>query len=139
DDTIRAQLEPLGPGERPAALTVAGVVAFAFAIANLVAGLSVDASATRGSPVVFLAVTTTILVVAGAGLLAARYWAVLGFQVVLGVQIVVFSLALLRVERWWVGLGLAVVIGLLGWLFWKLIRTMARLQVPRHRPSEPTR
>jgi hypothetical protein len=137
DEAIRMSLEPLAPGERPRAVTVAAIVAFAFAIANVVATLTVDDLASNdGNPTAVAAATTAILVVAGVGMLARRYWAVLGFQCVLGLQIVVFSLAFTRVQKWWVGVALIVAIGLLGTLFWKLIRAMARLQMPK-RPSAP--
>jgi hypothetical protein len=136
DEAIRQSLEPLAPGERPRAVTIAAIVAFAFAIANVVATLTVDdLSSDSGNPTAVAIVTTAILVVAGFGMLARRYWAVLGFQCILGLQIVVFSLAFTRVQKWWVGLALVVAIGLLGWLFWKLVRAMARLQMP-DRPGE---
>jgi hypothetical protein len=134
-------LEPLAPGERPAAVTIAAIVAFVFAIANVVATLTVDdLASTNGDPTAVAVATTAILVLAGIGMLARKYWAVLGFQCILGLQIVVFSLAFTRVQRWWVGLALLVAIGLLGWLFWKLIRAMARLQMPdRPGSAESTR
>ncbi len=132
---VRDGLEPLAPGERPGAVTIAAIVAFVFAIGNVVAALSGnDLSSDEGDPVFFTATTTALLVVAGAGMLMRRYWAVLGFQVILGLQITVFSLALARVEKWWLALVLLVAIGLLGWLFWKLVRAMARLQMPARRP-----
>ena len=82
-------------------------------------------------------VTATLLVVAGAGMLALQYWAVLGFQTILGIQIVFFSLYLIGVQKLWQAIIPLVAIGLLGWLFWKLIRAMARLQMPeRHPPRE---
>ena len=135
DEAIRMNLEPLAPGERPGAVTIAAIVAFAFAIANVVATLTVDdLTSTDGNPTAVAIVTTALLVLAGAGMLARQYWAVLGFQCILGLQIVGLSLAFTRVQKWWVGLGVLVFIGLLGWLFWKLIRAMARLQMP-DRPS----
>ena len=141
DEAIRQSLEPLAPGERPRVVTIAAIVAFAFAIANVVATLTVDdLTSTNGNPTTVAIVTTAVLVVAGLGMLARQYWAVLGFQCILGLQIVIFALALSRVQEWWVGLGLVVAIGLLGWLFWKLIRAMARLQMPKHpRDAESTR
>ena len=140
DDKIRAELEPLAPGERPGAVTIAAVVAFLFAIANVIATLTVDGLSDQGDPTLVAVLTTGILVVAGLGMLAGKYWAVLGFQCVLGLQIVVFSLALLRVEKWWLGGLMVIAIGLLGTLFWKLIRAMARLQMPaRPGSTEPTR
>ncbi len=85
----------------------------------------------------FATVTTSILVLAAIGMWARKYWAVLGFQCILGLQIVVFSLALLRVQKWWLGILMVIAIGLLGLLFWKLIRAMARLQMPeRPQPRE---
>ena len=140
DEKIRQELEPLAPGERPGAVTVAAIVAFVFAVANVVATLTVEGLSDQGDPTVVAIVTTAILVVAGLGMLAAKYWAVLGFQCVLGLQIVVFSLALLRVQKWWLGILMVIAIGLLGLLFWKLIRAMARLQMPaRPGSAEPTR
>ena len=131
DEAIRMNLEPLAPGERPGAVTIAAIVAFGFAIANVVATLTVDdLSSTGGNPTAVAIVTTALLALAGAGMLARQYWAVLGFQCILGLQIVGLSLALSRVQKWWIGLGVVVFIGLLGWLFWKLIRAMARLQMP---------
>lgn len=131
DEAVRMNLEPLAPGERPGAVTIAAIVAFVFAIANVVATLTVDdLASSNGNPTAVAVVTTGVLVLAGIGMLARKYWAVLGFQCILGLQIVVFSLALSRVQKWWVGLALVIAIGLLGWLFWKLIRAMARLQMP---------
>jgi hypothetical protein len=141
DEAVRMSLEPLAPGERPGAVTIAAVVAFVFAIANVVATLTVDdLASSNGNPTAVAVATTGVLLVAGIGMLARKYWAVLGFQCILGLQIVVFSLALSRVQKWWVGLALVVAIGLLGWLFWKLIRAMARLQMPdRSGSAESTR
>jgi hypothetical protein len=131
DEAVRQSLEPLAPGERPRAVTIAAIVAFAFAVANVVATLTVgDLPSDQGDPTLFAIVTTSILVLAGLGMLARRYWAVLGFECILGLQIVVFSLALLRVQKLWLGILMTIAIFLLGWLFWKLIRAMARLQMP---------
>jgi hypothetical protein len=140
DDAIRAGLEPLAPGERPRIVTLAAAVAFVFAIANVAAALSGnDLSSATGDPSVATVVTTALLVVAGAGMLARQYWAVLGFETILGIQIVFFSLYLIGVQHWYDAIVPVVAIGLLGWLFWKLVRAMARLQMPPRGPVEPTR
>jgi hypothetical protein len=140
DEEIRASLEPLEPGERPRVVTLAAVVALVFAVANVAAALSGnDLSSATGDPSVTTAVTTALLVVAGVGMLARQYWAVLGFETVLGIQIVFFSLYLIGVQHWYDAIVPVVAIGLLGWLFWKLVRAMARLQMPPRRPVEPTR
>ena len=139
DEAIRMSLEPLEEGERPRAVTVAAIVALLFAVANVIATLTGDDLSTdNGDPVTFAIVTTSILVLAAAGMWARKYWAVLGFQCILGLQIVVFSLALLRVQKWWLGILMVIAIGLLGMLFWKLIRAMARLQMPElPQPRDP--
>jgi hypothetical protein len=64
----------------------------------------------------------------------AKYWAVLGFQALLAFQILILCLALLVAENLIYAAGAVVAIGLLGTLFFKLIRAMARLQMPE-RPS----
>jgi hypothetical protein len=141
DEAIRAGLEPLAPGERPGVVTLAAVVAFVFAAANAAAALTGnDLSSATGDPSVATAVTTALLIVAGAGMLARQYWAVLGFETILGIQIVFFSLYLIGVQHWYDAIVPVVAIGLLGWLFWKLVRAMARLQMPQQRRAdEPTR
>jgi hypothetical protein len=131
DEEARARLVPLAPGERPRAVTVAAIVALVMAAANVIAALvGSNLSDGQGSAVAGTVFSTAILVVAGLGMWQAKYWAVLGFEIVLGFQIVLLAIALLRVEHWWTGLGVLVAIGLLGWLFWTLIRAMARLQMP---------
>ncbi|MEA2151721.1 MAG: hypothetical protein QOD69_3551 [Solirubrobacteraceae bacterium] len=136
DDAIRAELEPLAPGERPAVVTFAAGVAFVFAAGNVITALTGnDIAGASGDPVVTTAVTTALLLMAGIGMLARQYWAVLGFQTILGLQIVFLSLYLIGVQKWWQALVCIVAIGLMGWLFWKLVRPMARLQMP----DRPTR
>jgi hypothetical protein len=60
----------------------------------------------------------------------ARYWAVLGFQFMLGFLLVILALLLVRASN-----ALAVVVVLAigvpaGVLFWKLVRALARIQMP---------
>jgi hypothetical protein len=140
DAEIRRALEPLAPGERPRVVTIAALIAFAFAIANIVATLTVHGLSGQGNPTGVTIGTTAILLLAGFGMLARRYWAVLLFECILGLQIVILTLALTRVEKLWLGLAMTVAIGLLGWLFWKLVRPMARLQIPDGPgPAQPRR
>jgi hypothetical protein len=62
---------------------------------------------------------------------AKRYWAVLGFQALLGITVVLSALALLVAGNLAaVAVGLAIA-GLGGWLFWKLVRVLARIQMPQ--------
>lgn len=137
DEAIRSTLEPLAKGERPRAVTVAAVVAAVMALANVLATL---AGADLGNEAAsFTAFSTALLLACAGGMwFGARYWAVLGFMMILAFQILSISIALIRVERWWVGLILVVVVGLLGWLFSTLIRALSRIQMP-DRPQAPPR
>jgi hypothetical protein len=135
NEQIRQSLEPLEPGERPTAVTIAAVVAFLLVVANVglwLAGVEVSGREPTAGSVILQGV---VLLVAAAGMWRAKYWAVLGFQALLGLSILLAALALLVAS----GVGEAVfclaVIGLGGWLFWKLVRALARLQMPERRPA----
>lgn len=128
---VRARLEPFAPDERPVALRIAAGLAVAIGLGNLVAflaGAEVSGRQPDAISVVFLAV---LFLAAGIGMWHKRYWAVIGFQVILGFTIVFASLALLVASNVVAVLACVALIGLGGWLFWKLVRVMSRIQVPR--------
>lgn len=131
----RARLEPLDEGERPTAVTVAALVAGALALGNLIAyaaGLKVNGERPALSGVV---VYEVLLLAAAGGMWRARYWAVLGFEFMLGFLIVFLALFLVRASSL-TGVAIVVTIGVpAGLLFWFLIRAMARIQMP----ERPTR
>jgi hypothetical protein len=127
---VRAGLEPLAEGERPRAVTVAAILAGVAAPLNLIAAFAVDFGGQPRSAVTFAVLQTVVLLVAAVGMWRVRYWAVLGFQALLAIQILLLALALIKVERLWVALGVAALIGLLGLLFWTLVRALARIQMP---------
>ncbi|MEA2178671.1 MAG: hypothetical protein QOG77_1968 [Solirubrobacteraceae bacterium] len=136
NEEIRSGLEPLAPGERPQAVTIAAAVALGMAALNLVAALSGRSIAgDENDATVFTIITTGILVFVGLGMLARQYWAVLGFEIVLGLQIVVMSLAIVFAASVGVAALLLVLVVALGTLFWKLVRAMARMQMPSGRPG----
>ena len=58
-----------------------------------------------------------------------RYWAVLGFEALLAFQILVdLARARGRLDARWPRRLCLLAIGLGGWLFWKLVRVMGRIQ-----------
>jgi hypothetical protein len=135
DDAARAALVPLAPGERPRAVTVSAVLAALIAAGNLAliaAGWEVDGE----RPVVGGLVFTAVMVAAAVGMWTVRYWAVLGFQVLLGVSLVIALLGLLRASNLAGVLVCVAIIGIAGPLFWFLIRAMARIQMPRRPPRQ---
>ena len=135
-EAIRAELEPLGENERPKAVTIAVVVALVMCAGNIAASLSgLDIGSNEDDAVGFTILSTVILLIAAGGMWKNQYWAVLGFQAIVGLQIATVALALMlgAIEGWKILPALALVIAL-GWLFWKLIRAMARMQMPQ-RPT----
>jgi hypothetical protein len=131
---VRAGLTPLSPGERPLGLRVAVALTGVLALVNLagfVAGIEIDGD--RPSAVATVIFAAVMLALAF-GMWVRNYWAVLAFEALLGITVTLAALSLLvasNVEAVAVCL-LIIVVG--GWLFWKLVRVMGRLQAP-----QPTR
>ncbi len=69
-----------------------------------------------------------VLGLIGQGMWRQRYWAVLSFEALLAFQIIVTSLALVVASTVTAAAICVVAIGLGGWLFWKLVRVMGRIQ-----------
>lgn len=128
DEAARAALTPLDPDERPPALLVAVAVALALAIGVVVGALTVNGLASHGGSLVGGVFLGGVLALLAGGMYARRYWAVLAFEALLAFQILVTSLALV-VASTLLAAGLCLVsIVLAGWLFWKLVRVMGRIQ-----------
>jgi hypothetical protein len=128
DEQARAALAPLGAGERPAALLVAVVVCVLLALGVVVGALTVHDLSRRGGSAPGAAFLAVILALLAHGMYRRRYWAVLGFEALLAFQILVTSLALVVASTILAAVLCALSIGLAGWLFWKLVRVMGRIQ-----------
>ena len=74
-----------------------------------------------------------VLLAAAVGMWRMQYWAVLGFEVLLGVLVVSAALSLMLASNLRAALLSAAVIAISGPLFWLLIRVMARIQLPDRR------
>lgn len=134
DDAVRAELQPFAPGERPLAVRICAVLAAVIAIANLalfLAGWEVRGQDPNLGGALALCV---VLLAAAVGMWRMKYWAVLGFEVLLGVLVISAALSLMLASNLRAALLSLAVIVLAGPLFWLLIRVMARIQMPdRHR------
>jgi hypothetical protein len=128
DERARAALAPLGPDERPAALTVAIAVCGLLGVGVIVGALTVHDLSRHGGSVPGAAFLAAILVLLAFGMSRHRYWAVLGFEALLAFQVLVTSLALVVAATILAALLCVVSVALGGWLFWKLIRVMGRIQ-----------
>jgi hypothetical protein len=126
----RARLVPLAEGERPTAVTVAAMVASLLALGNVIAyaaGLKVNGDRPLVATVAFQALLMGSL---AWGMWRARYWAVLGMEAILAILIVILAVILLKASTVATALILLAVILPAGTLFWKLVKAMARLQMP---------
>jgi hypothetical protein len=126
DEAVRASLEPLAPGERPRAVTVAAVVALVLGLLLMWQAVFVDDADTRGAWLF-----AVVLFIAAIGMWKAQYWAVLGFEFFLGLTLVFAAVSLMFAGNVLAVVYAVVIIALAGTLFWKLVRAMARLQMPK--------
>ncbi|MHB8491302.1 MAG: hypothetical protein ACYDA6_03685 [Solirubrobacteraceae bacterium] len=130
-------MTPLAPGERPPALLAA--VAVSVALAGGVAygtATNHDLRSHGGYTLGGVFIAAVLLAVAG-GMLRRSYWAVAGFEALLGVQILTASLALVLVTSLLAALGWLAAIVLGGLLFWKLVRVMGRIQAAQTDARSP--
>jgi cation transport ATPase len=131
DAEVRAELKPLDAGEHPLALKVAIGLALFIALSNvgLVLGgyeIKEDGRGTAGGAFVFAAV----MIVAAWGMWKHRYWAVLGFQTLLMLTVIVAGLSLMVASNLAAVALCASLVGFGGLLFWKLVRVLSRIKTP---------
>jgi hypothetical protein len=130
---VRATLTPLAPGERPWPLKIAALIALLIGASDLVVVLingkfDVGGAHTGASGVILFSV---VMIVCAWGMWQLRYWAVLGFQAILVFVILFFSLLLTRAANVLAVVAGVVVVGGSGYLFFKLVRVLSRLQMPK--------
>lgn len=137
DAAVRSALQPLAPGERPRSLTISALLAALLGAANVVllaAGWEIQGG---GQSVVGVLLFAGLMGAAAIGMWQCRYWAVLGFEALLGIAIIYAALALLVASNLEAVIRCVAIIAVAAPLFWSLIRVMARLQLPSRRPQEP--
>jgi hypothetical protein len=133
----REALAPLAEGERPLVVTIGAVVAALIALSivgGYVAGVQVSGRQPKVPQVIAPALLMAIM---AWGMWRARYWAVLGFQLILVFLIfsAVFGLAVqaASVAQFAVTLGLLAVSGT---FFFFMVKAMARIQMPSRMPRD---
>jgi hypothetical protein len=130
----REALEPLPEGERPLVVTVAAAIAAAIAISILVSYLA-GAEVNGDRPRLAQALAPALLMAIMAwGLWRARYWAVLGFQLVL-VFLIFAAVSGIAIQASSVGefAYYVVLLGIAGTLFFFMVKAMARIQMPQRK------
>jgi hypothetical protein len=139
----RARLEPLAQGERPTVVTIGAAISAVIAliwIASAVVALvgSVEIEGDEPNPVPLAAFGLVFSMMAW-GMWRARYWAVLGFQMILVLMILATATALVGATELSVlqVVGSALLLAGLGTLFYFMIRAMARIQMPERPQGRP--
>ena len=127
----REALKPLAAGERPLVVTIGAVIAALVAISVVVGYLS--GTEVNGEKPRFVQVLAPALLmgIMAWGMWRARYWAVLGFQLVLVFLIfsAVYGLALQAATVGQV-LGTLALLAVSGGFFYFMVKAMARIQMP---------
>jgi hypothetical protein len=133
----REALEPLAEGERPLVVTIGAVVS-ALVVLSILVGYFAGANVNGDKPLLAQVLAPALLMGAMAwGLWHARYWAVLGFQLVL--VLLIFSAFFgLVVQAATVAQVLATLalLAVAGTFFFFMVKAMARIQMPTRLPRD---
>ena len=127
---MRATLTPLAPGERPWAVAVGALVAALLGAANLIAylaGLKIGGHRPAASGIIVFA---ALMLTCAVGMWRMWYGAVLAFMALLAIIISVFALLLIKASNLLGFLVPPLIIAGAGFLFWKLVRALSRIQMP---------
>lgn len=133
----REALKPLAPGERPLVVTIGAVLAALVAVSIVVgylAGTEVNGEKPKLAQVLAPALLMGIM---AWGMWRARYWAVLGFQLLLVFLIfsAFFGLTLQASTVPQFAITLALLAGA-GAFFFFMVKAMARIQMPERVPRD---
>lgn len=135
----RESLRPLEEGERPTVVTFgavfAAVIAIIFWVSCVVAVLTDTTVNGREPSPLPLAMFALIMTAMAWGMWNARYWAVLGFQMLLVLFLLAAVAGIVNASTWLQLVGTIGLIGLTGTLFFFMVKAMARIQMP-DRPGE---
>ena len=137
NQAAREALEPLAEGDRPLAVTIGAAVSALIAL-SIVGGYLAGAHVNGEQPKVPQVLAPALLMgIMSWGMWRARYWAVLGFQLILVFLIfsAVFGLAAQAASVTQVAatLGLLIVSGT---FFYFMVKAMARIQMPTRLPRQ---
>jgi hypothetical protein len=131
----REALEPLAEGERPLVVTL-GAALSTLIVASIVVGYAIGAEVDGERPeLVQVLAPALVMGMMAWGMWRARYWAVLGFQLILAFLIfsAVFGLALQAATVAQVAATLAL-LAVSGTFFYFMVKAMARIQMPSREP-----
>ncbi len=130
----REALEPLADGERPLVVTVGAAISALLTLsiaAGYLSGVEVNGSKPRFVQALAPALLMGIM---AWGMWRARYWAVLGFQLIL-VFLIFAAVSGLAIQASTVGqfAYYLVLLAIAGTLFFFMVKAMARIQMPERK------
>jgi hypothetical protein len=134
----REALHPLYEGERPVVVTIgaafSGLIAAIFWVSAVIATFS-DATVNGRQPhPVQLALIAAVLTAMAVGMWKARYWAVLGFQMLLVIFLLAGVLGLVSATTVPQVIGTVLLVGVCLAFFIFMVKAMARIQMPDRLP-----
>ena len=134
NQAARDALEPLAEGERPLVVTIGATISALVALsvlAGYLAGVQVDGEKPKLAQVLAPALLMGVM---AWGMWRARYWAVLGFQLLLVFLIfsAVFGLAA-QADSVAQFAATLVLLAITGTLFFFMVKAMARIQMPERK------
>jgi hypothetical protein len=136
DREAREALQPLREDERPLVVTIGAVISAVLALSVVgayAAGAEVDGDRPETAQVLAPAILMGVM---AWGMWRARYWAVLGFQVVLLFLILATAIGLLGATNAAQVLGNLALLSVGGAFFYFMVKALARIQMPQRLPRD---
>jgi hypothetical protein len=131
DAEARAGLVPIGAGERPGPIIAGAIISGLIGAGQLIAffaGLKIHGKSPAAGGTIGFCV---LMIICAIGMWRLWYGAVLAFMALLAIVATLFSLYLIEASNV-LGLVVAlVVVGGAGYLFFKLVRVLSRIQMPQ--------
>lgn len=131
DAEARANLKPLAPGERPPVIWISALLAGALGLANLIAWLAGDKINGKHPAAGGILIFSALMCACAVGLWRMWYGAVLGFMALLAIIGTLFSLYLVEASNALGFIVAPIIIVVAGYLFFKLVRVLSRIQMPQ--------
>jgi hypothetical protein len=131
DAEARANLKPLSPGERPVVIRVSALIAALVGLANLIAWLAGDKISGKHPAAGGIFIFSAVMGACAVGLWRMWYGAVLGFMALLAIIGTLFSLYLVEASNALGFIVAPIIIVGSGYLFFKLVRVLSRIQMPQ--------
>ena len=131
DAEARANLKPIAPGERPMVIRISALLAAALALANLIAWLAGDKINGKHPAAGGILIFSALMGACAVGLWRMWYGAVLGWMALLAIIGTLFSLYLVEASNALGFIVAPIIIVVAGYLFFKLVRVLSRIQMPQ--------